>query len=101
MAAIRRCQSNDDIKRRRLAGPIRSEKSDYLTLPDPETDFINDPASSVGLDQVFRFQDLHRCLLGYSLPGNHTRFGVASDRDATIIKKHCQPRPDRGTPLRV
>src|SRR5262245_45961433 len=60
MAAIRRCQSNDDIKRRGLTGAIGSEKPDNLALPNPETNFIYDPASPVGLDQVFRFQDLHR-----------------------------------------
>src|SRR4030095_7996250 len=42
MTAIRRGQSNDDIKRRRFAGAVGAKKPDHLSLSNPETDFIYD-----------------------------------------------------------
>src|SRR5262245_43607802 len=103
MAAIRRGQSNDDIKRRRFAGAIGSTKPDYLSLPNPETDFIYDPASSVGLDQVFRFQDLHlaywvtRCRVVTRVSGSPATVMLPSSKCIVNRGPTVEPRSESRT----
>jgi hypothetical protein len=49
VAAVRADQPDDDVERSSLAGAVRAQQPDHLSLLDRERDMIDDAPSVVGL----------------------------------------------------